>query len=253
MSDYVQDLFGLSDKVVIVTGASRGIGHAIATACSKAGAHTFGLGRTDPDQISGDDIEFEYLQCDVSKQGAFESVCDDVVARAGGLDCLINAAGITVPNTQDHQSVEDLKTTLNVNLVGAYQSCIIAAAHMKRRGAGSIVNVTSIGSLFGFPNNPAYTSSKGGLRLLSKSLAYDLAKDHIRVNNLAPGYIKTDMTRGSYEDPIKHAQRLERMMLPRWGAPEDIAAAAVFLASHASSYITGTDLVVDGGWSAKGI
>lgn len=252
MSDYLQQLFGLTNKVAIVTGASRGIGFEIARALSQAGAQTFGLGRTDPSMVQ-DQSDFEYIRCDVSEEGTFNATCTNIVNAAGGLDILVNAAGITVPSTGAHQSVAELETTLSVNLVAAYQACITAADYMKKRGQGSIVNVTSIGSLFGFPNNPAYTASKGGLRLLSKSLAYDLACDHIRVNNLAPGYIKTDMTRASYEDPIKHAQRLERMMLPRWGEPEDIAAAAVFLASDASSYITGTDLVVDGGWSAKGI
>jgi gluconate 5-dehydrogenase len=124
---------------------------------------------------------------------------------------------------------------------------------MQLNGGGSIINVTSIGSVLGFPDNPAYVASKGGLRLLTKALAMDLASYSIRVNNLAPGYIRTDMTKSSFEDPVRYAERLQGMIIKRWGNPEDLAGAAIFLASDASAYITGIDLFVDGGWTAKGL
>ena len=111
----------------------------------------------------------------------------------------------------------------------------------------------SIGSMQGFPDNPGYIASKGGLRMLSKSLAIDLAKDNIRVNNIVPGYISTDMTKGSRNDPVLYEERLERMIIQRWGETEDIVGAVIYLASNASSYVTGIDLVVDGGWTAKGL
>jgi gluconate 5-dehydrogenase len=118
---------------------------------------------------------------------------------------------------------------------------------------GSIINITSIGSVQGFPGNPGYVASKGGLRMLSKSLAIDFSKDNIRVNNIAPGYILTDMTKDSQTDPVLYQERLDRMIIQRWGRTEDIVGAAIYLASNASSYVTGIDLIIDGGWTAKGL
>jgi len=105
----------------------------------------------------------------------------------------------------------------------------------------------------GFPGNPAYVASKGGVRMLTKALALDLAEHNIRVNNLVPGYIRTDMTEASFQDPIRYDERLQHMMIKRWGVTEDLAGAAIYLASNASNYVTGSDLLVDGGWTAKGM
>ena len=118
---------------------------------------------------------------------------------------------------------------------------------------GSIINVTSIGAMFGFPENPAYISSKTGLSGLTRSLAYDYADLGIRVNNLVPGYFKTDMTKKSFDDPSKRKERERSTLLNRWGNPKELVGPAIFLASNASSYVTGTDLIVDGGWSIKGL
>jgi hypothetical protein len=124
--------------------------------------------------------------------------------------------------------------------------------HMMKKG-GSIINITSLGAETGFSNNPAYMASKGGLKLLTKAFAKDWAKYNIRVNNIGPGYIRTDMTRKSYADPELKRKRDERIMLNRWGKPDDLGGAAVFLASDASLYITGQDIYVDGGWLANGV
>ena len=124
---------------------------------------------------------------------------------------------------------------------------------MRLSGGGSIINITSIGSTLGFPGNPSYGASKGGLRVLTKALANDLGDENIRVNNLAPGYIRTDMTEISFKDERKNKARLQRMLLGRWGEITDLCGAAIFLASDASSHVTGTDLFVDGGWTAKGL
>jgi len=145
----------------------------------------------------------------------------------------------------------DFKNTIDINLVASYKCLQVISAYMLN--GGSIINVISIGSMQGFPDNPGYIASKGGLRMLSKSLAIDLAKDNIRVNNIVPGYISTDMTKGSRNDPVLYEERLERMIIQRWGETEDIVGAVIYLASNASSYVTGIDLVVDGGWTAKGL
>ena len=124
---------------------------------------------------------------------------------------------------------------------------------MKDQGGGSIINITSIGAELGFPNNPAYIAAKGALKQLTRSLALDLGSFGIRVNNIGPGYFRTDMTKGSWNDPQLEEDRIRRTILGRWGEPDDLAGAAIFLASEASRYITGQDLYVDGGWLAKGL
>ena len=118
---------------------------------------------------------------------------------------------------------------------------------------GSIINVTSLGSVLGFPDNPSYVSSKGGLKMLTKSLAVDLGKKGIRVNNLLPGYMKTAMTKKSFMNKDLKEERDKRIIMNRWGNPTDLIGPCIFLASDSSSYIPGSDILVDGGWTAKGL
>jgi NAD(P)-dependent dehydrogenase (short-subunit alcohol dehydrogenase family) len=124
---------------------------------------------------------------------------------------------------------------------------------MSKNKGGSVINITSLGAHLGFPKNPSYQISKAGVRQLTKSLALDWGKKSVRVNNICPGYIKSRMTMKSYKDLNAKKKRLDRMMLDRWGNQEDIVGAAIFLISDASSYITGSDIYVDGGWTAKGL
>jgi NAD(P)-dependent dehydrogenase (short-subunit alcohol dehydrogenase family) len=252
MSDYLHRLFSLQGKVAIVTGASRGIGAVLASALSQAGAITLGLGRSAAPaiQYSGDVV---YRSCDILDDAAFAALCETVFNEHGRIDILVNAAGITLPKAEGVEAVRNFERTIATNLSAVHHCCRSAAHFMQQGSGGSIINVTSIGSVLGFPDNPAYVASKGGLRIMTKGLALDLACDGIRVNNLAPGYIRTEMTEASYQNPERHAQRLQHMMLKRWGNPEDLAGAAIYLASDASSYVTGADLFVDGGWTAKGM
>ena len=124
---------------------------------------------------------------------------------------------------------------------------------MSKTKGGSIVNITSLGAHLGFPRNPSYQMSKAGIRQLTKSLALDWGKKSVRVNNVCPGYIKSNMTLKSYKNAKAHKARLDRMMLNRWGTQEDIVGAVIFLISDASSYITGSDIFVDGGWTSRGL
>ena len=124
---------------------------------------------------------------------------------------------------------------------------------MAKYKSGSIINITSLGADLGFSNNPSYQISKSGLKQLTKSIAIDWGKKGIRCNNIKPGYIETNMTKKNKKNSLNFRKKLERMIIPRWGLPSDIVGAAIFLLSDESSYITGSDIVIDGGWSIKGI
>mgnify|MGYP003385957182 CR=1 FL=1 len=246
---YLEELFSLRGRTCLVTGASRGIGRAVADAFFHAGATVYGIGRSDT--ISGN-VGWRYLPCDVTCIDDVNRVLETIVDDGNQLSVLVNAAGITNPNS-DETPRSVYRQTLETNLIAVYDICLAAYPYMKASGRGSIINITSIASVLGFSGNPGYVSSKGGLRMLTKALANDFCQQDIRVNNIAPGYIATDMTAVSFSDSQLHNERAERMLLGRWGEAKDLCGAAIFLASDASSYVTGSDLFVDGGWTAKGL
>jgi len=247
LSELVQRLFSLEGRTAIVTGGSRGIGAAIASGLAGAGARVTAVARSAQGPSNVD-----YRVCDLAAAGAFEKLAESVFERERRLDILVNAAAISLPASP--ASEEDrFDRTVEVNLRCIYRACIAAARLMQRSGGGSIINITSVNSVLGFPANPGYVASKGGLRMLTKALAVDLAKANVRVNALAPGYIRTAMTAASHADPVQREARIARMIIPRYGEPGEVVGAAIFLASAASSYVTGTDLFVDGGWTAKGL
>ena len=175
-----------------------------------------------------------------------------MVAEFETIDILINCAGISLGSDKEGDTI-NFKKTINLNLVATYQSILTVVPYMKKNMRGSIINITSIAGFFGMPDNPGYVASKGGLSMMTRALAIDFAPYNIRVNNIVPGYILTDMTRKSYSDKKLKEQRDSRIIKNRWGAPEDLAGAVILLASDASDYITGSDIIVDGGWSAKGL
>lgn len=249
MSELLRRLFSLEGRVAIVTGGSRGIGAAIAAGLAAAGARVTSVARSETD---GAPAGVQYRRCDITAPGAFEKLAEEVFAREKRLDILVNAAAVSLAPSQAPEA-ERFERTLEVNLRATFRVCSAAAALMQRCGGGSIINVTSVNSVLGFPGNPGYVAAKGGLRMLTKALAIDLGPANVRVNALAPGYIRTEMTAASHADPALRAARVARMIIPRYGEPEELVGAAIFLASPASSYVTGTDLFVDGGWTAKGL
>lgn len=248
---FIEDLFSLRGKVAVVTGASRGIGLEIARAYSACGAVTVGMGRSPTSADFNKDLI--YLTCDIRNKDDLKKSFDYVCQRFGRIDILLNAAGITLNTQTNFGRFEVFHETLSTNLLAAYHACEYAATAMALNEGGSIINVTSIASLQGFPGNPGYVASKGALRLMTKALAVDYASLGIRVNSIVPGYIHTEMTEKSFSNPEEHKKRLDRMIIKRWGNAVDLVGAAIYLASNASSYVTGIDLVVDGGWSAKGM
>jgi gluconate 5-dehydrogenase len=247
VTDAVAKLFSLGGKVAVVTGASRGIGHALAEGLAAAGAQTVGVARSETAPPFAQPIAY----CPADVRDEADKIVRFAVDRFGGLDILVNGAGITLAQTDADSALSNFDDTIAVNL-RAPLALALAAAKVMRPG-GSIINVTSIGAHLGFPGNPGYVASKGGLRSMTQALAVDLGPSGIRVNALAPGYIHTDMTAGSYADPEKNEARRRHTCLGRWGEPEDLVGGCVFLASDASRYMTGQSLVIDGGWTAKGL
>lgn len=241
-------LFDLTGKTAVVTGASRGIGAALAQGLAGAGARVVAVGRshTPEKPFTG---PIEYVSADVTVDA--QAIMSRAASGYGDLNCLVNCAAVTLGAGSSGSEADRFRRTLETNLIAAHDLCLAIVPYMKR--GGSIVNVTSIGSVMGFPGNPGYVSSKGGLRMLTKALAVDLGPAGIRVNALAPGYIGTAMTAESRASPIENERRRVHTCLGRWGEPEDLVGAAIFLASDASAYVTGADIFVDGGWTAKGL
>lgn len=240
--------FSLAGKIAVVTGASRGIGAAIATGLQDAGAMVFGLSRsgTAPQGVSA-------IACDLSDDEAIESAFRTVAAQGGRIDALVNAAGISLPAQSAESELARFRATVATDLTGVYATILAAHPLLKNAGSAAIINVTSINSVRGFPGNPGYVAAKAGLAGLTRALAADYAPDGIRVNALAPGYVATEMTAKSFVDPDMHEARRRHTMLGRWGQPADMVGAAVFLASEASAYVTGQEIFIDGGWTTKGL
>lgn len=244
--------FTLAGRTALVTGASRGIGAAIAQGFAQAGARVVGVSRSGG--VASGSLTHE--RCDLAAAGAAAALFERLQKSLGKLHVLVNAAGISLPADEvptDQRQIARMRTTLETNVVGAYGVVLSALPLMRAAGGGSIINVTSINSVRGFPGNPGYVAAKAALAGLTRALAVDLASDRIRVNAIAPGYVRTGMTEASFSDPALHVQRQRHTVLGRWGEPQDIVGAAVFLASDASAYVTGQELFVDGGWTVNGL
>ena len=236
----MMELFSLKSKVAVVTGSARGNGKAIADGLRDFGATVIGL----------DVIEDENsILCDITNQEEVNRCLEDYPI----VDILVNNAGVSFPGTFLDYPDDLWEETYRVNLKAPFNLMQNIAKKMKDNSGGSIINITSLNSELAFPDNPSYVSFKGALKQLTKSAALDLGKYNIRVNNVGPGYFKTDMTKGSWEDKQKNKERTEKTVLNRWGTPKDLVGISVFLASDASSYITGQDIYVDGGWLIKGL
>jgi NAD(P)-dependent dehydrogenase (short-subunit alcohol dehydrogenase family) len=242
------DRFSLQGRLAIVTGASRGIGAAIAAGLADAGAEVFGLSRS-----GSAPYNVEPIACDLSDDVALRRAIDDFAKRHDRLDVLVNAAGISLPASSASDELDRFRQTIATDLTAVYATVLAAHPLLKIARSSSVINVTSINAVRGFPGNPGYVAAKAGLSGLTRALATDFATDGIRVNALAPGYVATAMTATSFNDPTMHEERRRHTMLGRWGDPDDMIGAAIFLASPASRYMTGQEIFVDGGWTTKGL
>jgi 2-deoxy-D-gluconate 3-dehydrogenase len=247
--------FDLTGKTAIVTGASGGIGQAIAMALARAGARVAGVARSSMNEtarlVDEAGSSFHPIRADLSSIPPVERILDETIAWAGRADILVNNAGILRRADPLEFSEKDWDDVINVDLKSVF---FLAQAFAKRalaRGGGAkIINVASVLAYTGGIRVPSYTAAKHGVAGLTKLLANEWAAKGINVNAIAPGYVRTDATQALQDDPVRSERLLSRIPAGRWGEPADMGGAAVFLASRASDYCHGTILVVDGGWLA---
>lgn len=251
------DLFRLDNKVALITGAASGLGAAIATALSQAGATVAVHGNRRPATDTAAAInaaggQAEAFQADLSSTTGAETLFQQVKQKLGRVDILINNAGTIHRNAAEDTLLEDWQQVVQVNLTSVFQLSQFAARDMISRNApGKIVNIASLLSFQGGIRVPAYAASKGGVAQLTKALANEWAPKGIQVNAIAPGYFATTNTEALQADETRNRQILERIPAARWGQPQDLAGAALFLSSRASDYVTGTIVTVDGGWMGR--
>ena len=249
------NIFSVENKVVIVTGAARGNGRAIAEGFLAFGAIVYFCDLLkDVESIveMAENSRAHAVVGNLRRKRDINRLVSTVVKENGRIDVLVNNAGVSFSGS-DCNNEDIWDRTFEVNLKAAFLLSSKVCNVMKEKRAGAIINITSLGAELGFPGNPSYVASKGGLKQLTKAMAVDLSRYNIRVNNVCPGYFRTDMTRRSYNDPRLRKARNNRIMLGRWGNPVDLVGPCIFLASEAAAYITGIDLLVDGGWLAKGL
>ena len=249
------NLFDLTGRVAIVTGGNGGIGLGMAKGLAAAGARIAITGRNEEKARAalaelGEGAFF--VKAEVADRAACFAMVEEVAATAGRVDILINNAGIAARKRPELLTEAEWRGLMDINLTGAFFCCQAVYPHMKKAGGGKIVNIGSMLSLFGAPFGAAYGASKGGIVQLTKSIATAWALDGIQANCILPGWIDTDLTVGAREQVEGlDAHVKARTPMKRWGRGEDLSGTAVFLASRASDFVTGTAIPVDGGYSAQ--
>ncbi len=252
----ILDKFRLDDKVALVTGASAGLGQAIAIALAEAGADVACHGNTRAPDATCETItklgrnSFGIIG-DLSDRQTPRVLTEETIKHLGRLDILVNNAGTIRRAPAVDYSEDDWNTVIEVNLSSVFRLSQLAGRHMLERGSGKIINIASLLSFQGGIMVPAYAASKAGVAQLTKALANEWASKGINVNAIAPGYMRTDNTTALQKDETRNRQILERIPANRWGEPDDLTGAAVFLSSDASDYLHGHVLVVDGGWMGR--
>ncbi|HEV8189660.1 MAG TPA: 2-dehydro-3-deoxy-D-gluconate 5-dehydrogenase KduD [Pyrinomonadaceae bacterium] len=253
----ILDQFKLHDRVALVTGASTGLGAAIAIALAEAGARVACHGNTRSPESTCNQITSagglaHAISGDLGQAETTQRLVAQTLERFGRIDILINNAGTIRRAPATDYSDEDWDAVIEVNLSSVFRLSRLVGRQMIERGdGGKIVNIASLLSFQGGITVPAYAASKGGVAQLTKALANEWAKHRINVNAIAPGYMRTANTAALQADETRNRQILERIPAGRWGEPEDLAGAAVFLSSSASDYINGHVLVIDGGWLGR--
>lgn len=248
--------FSLKGKKALVTGANTGLGQAIAVALAEAGADIAAIGRSSAaetaDRVRAAGRHFAEVKADLADTSCVTATVDEAANALGGVDILVNNAGIIRRNDALDFTEDDWDSVLNVNLKSVFFLSQAAARHMVKGGeGGKIVNIASMLSFQGGIRVASYTASKSGVAGLTKLLANEWAAKGINVNAIAPGYFATNNTEALRADQTRNQEILGRIPAGRWGSPDDLGGAAVFLCSSAADYVHGTVLAVDGGWLAR--
>ena len=253
-----ENIFELTGKVAIVTGGAQGLGLAMGQALANAGANLVIMDiNLEKSKSEAEKIKTEYgvealaLQADVRKHKEVEEVVAKVVERFGKLDIFVNNAGICKNIKAEEMSLEDWQEVIDINLTGVFIGCQVAGRQMTKQGYGSIINIASMsGSIVNVPQPQcSYNASKAGVMHLTKSLASEWAQHNIRVNSISPGYMKTAMTAETLKTDVAKDYWLYLTPMQRPGLPHELGGAVVYLASDASSFMTGADLIIDGGYT----
>ncbi|MDI7260118.1 MAG: glucose 1-dehydrogenase [Thermodesulfobacteriota bacterium] len=250
-------MFQLTGKRAMVTGASRGIGEAVAKGFAKAGADLILVSRN----LSALEKVAKEIECygrkalpvsaDIGNPEEIRGAVDSALKVFSRIDVLVNNAGISpVLKRAEEVTLKEWEEIVRVNLTGTFLFCQAVGEVMIKQGGGKIINIASVGAVVAFPRQIAYCAAKGGILQLTKVLAIDWARYNIQVNAIGPAYLETKLTKGMRESKVISEDLLRRTPMGRFGKPEEIVGAAIYLASDASSYVTGQTLFVDGGWLA---
>jgi NAD(P)-dependent dehydrogenase (short-subunit alcohol dehydrogenase family) len=258
MSGNVLDQFRLDSKVALVTGGARGLGRVIADALASAGADVALTAREAEAAVRAADViattsahKALGIAADVISRASVEAMVAQVMEKFGRIDILVNNAGINIRGPIEELTEDDWDMVVDTNLKGPWLCCRAVGPIMKKQKWGRVINVSSMLGEISMPGRSPYASSKGGLTLLTKTLALEWAKDGINVNALCPGPFATEINTPLLNDPATRAQMEANVPLARWGDPVELGPAAVFLASNASSFMTGSTLFIDGGYTAR--
>ena len=252
----VLDDFRLDERVAIVTGGNRGLGYAMAQALAEAGAAVAIVSRTAADaeaaaaaisRLTGRDCRG--YACDVTQPEAVQALVELVLADFGQVDILVNNAGLNVRGAIEDLTLEQFRTVQETNVTGPWLMCRALAPHFKQRQQGRVINLGSALSVISMPDRTPYSTSKGAVLQLTRTLALEWAPFNVTVNCILPGPFHTEMNRTLAENPDAYGLFIAKIPLGRWGNPAELGGLVVFLASEAASFITGAGIAIDGGWT----
>jgi len=247
----------LKGRVAVITGGSRGIGRAIALALGAAGARLAMVGRDQAKLAESEALareagaEARTFVCDVREEVEVRKLADDVMSGFGAVHILVNSAGTAIRKNVIDFSLDEWRAVIDTNITGVFLACKYFVPHMKGRGYGRIINLASIMAHVSSEGRGVYSATKHAVAGLTKALALELVGDAITCVAISPGFVATDLTAPLRADPAKNAALMAQTPMRRWGDPKEIAALALYICSDAAAFMTGNDVLIDGGWCAQ--